>query len=105
MVEIHVYGKLRRYAKDLPRTRRSIVALEPGTDETIASLFARMAIPVEEVYHVFFNSRLLATRNSMAPYVDYPQARSNLFDWDLNTPVGDGDRIGLFGRDMAILGM
>ena len=105
MVEIHVYGKLRRYAQEFARARHSIIALEPSADETIASLLGQMAIPVDEIHHIFFNSTLLATRNSLAAYLDYPQSRSNLSDWDLNIPVGEGDRIGLFGRDMALLGM
>jgi hypothetical protein len=33
------------------------------------------------------------------------QAGSDLSDWDLNVPVDNGDRIGVFGRDMALLGM
>lgn len=105
MVEIHVYGKLRRYAKEFERDRHSIIALEPSANETIASLLGQVAIPVDEIHHIFFNSTLLATHNSMAAYLDYPQSRSNLFDWELDIPVSDGDRIGLFGRDMALLGM
>jgi len=65
----------------------------------------RVGIPVDEINHIFFNSKLLATRTSTAPYLDYRQVRSNLFDWDLSIPVDDGDRIGLFGRDMSVLGM
>ena len=105
MVEIHVYGKLRRYVKDLQRSRNSVITLEPRPEETLASLLGHAGIPVDEINHIFFNSNLLATRTSMAPYLGYQQSRSNLFDWNLNIPVGNGDRIGLFGRDMPILGM
>jgi hypothetical protein len=34
-----------------------------------------------------------------------PQSEPDPSDWDLQVAVGDGDRLGLFGRDMAILGM
>ena len=105
MVEIHVYGKLRRYIKDHQRGSASVITLAPRRDETIASLLGHVGIPVGEINHIFFNSKLLATRTSTAPYMDYQQVRSNLFDWDLRLPVDDGDRIGLFGRDMSVLGM
>jgi hypothetical protein len=105
MVEIHVYGKLRRYVKDLQRDRNSAIILKSRPEETIASLLGHVGIPVDEINHIFFNSNLLATHTSTAPYLGYQQSRSDLFDWDLNIPVGDGDRIGLFGKDMPILGM
>jgi hypothetical protein len=64
-----------------------------------------MGIPHEEINHIFFNAKLLASRTKMASFFGYQQAGSNLSDWNLNVRVGRGDRIGLFGRDMAILGM
>ncbi len=105
MIEIHVYGKLRSYARDPRRGRNSVITLAPGRDETIASLLGHVGIPIDEINHIFFNSKLLASRTSTAPYMGYQQSRSNLLDWDLSIPVGDGDRIGLFGRDMPVLGM
>ena len=105
MVEIHVYGKLRRYAEDPQRKHNSVITVEPRPGETITSLLGQLGVPVDEVQHIFFNSRLLATRTSTAAYLDYQQSRSDPFDWELNVPVGNGDRIGLFGKDMPILGM
>ena len=105
MIEIHVYGKLRRYIKDHQRGGSSVIMLAPRRDETIASLLGHVGITVDEINHIFFNSKLLATHTSTALYLDYQQVRSNLFDWDLSIPVDDGDRIGLFGRDMSMLGM
>jgi hypothetical protein len=105
MVEFHVYGKLRRYTNNSRQDRRSVIMLEPSVDETIASLLAQVEIPAAEINHIFVNAELLASRTSMAPYLGYVQSRANLFDWDLSVPVNDGDRIGLFGKDMAMLGM
>ena len=104
-MEIHLYGKLRRYAKEARPTSDCTIMPEPGPGETIASLLAHMGIPVDEINHIFFNSKLLASRSSMAPFMGYVQARSSLYDWNLNVPVNNGDRIGLFGTDMAVLGM
>jgi hypothetical protein len=41
----------------------------------------------------------------MASFYGYPQSGSDLSEWDLSLPVEGGDRIGLFGHDMSILGM
>jgi hypothetical protein len=105
MIEIHLYGKLRGYAKSLQPAPHGVIMLEPRPDETIASLLAHMGIPREEINHIFFNAKLLATRNKMASFLGYQQVGSSLSDWDLNVRVDKGDRIGLFGTDMAILGM
>jgi hypothetical protein len=105
VVEIHLYGRLRRYARDPKKGRGAVAVLARGGDETIASLLENVGIPVDEVNHIFLNAKLLATRTLAAPFMGYLQARSDPFDWDLNIPVDDGDRLGLFGRDMPILGM
>lgn len=105
MVEIHVYGQLRGYVKDTRTDHQSVLALQPHRDETIASLLALAGIPVDEINHVFFNAKLLASRSRAAPYMGYVQSRSSAMDWNLEIPVKDGDRIGLFGMDMPVLGM
>lgn len=103
MIEIHLYGKLRRYAKDNPSSRGSVIRIESQPDETIESLLTRVGISLDEVYSIFYNSRLLATHSKSALMVGFHQVRYNPFDWDLSLPVKAGDRIGLFGRDMALL--
>ena len=105
MVEIHVYGNLRRHVKDAPIDHQSVLVLEPRPEETIASLLALAGIPVGEINHVFFNTKLLASRSRAALFMGYLQARSNVSDWNLEVPVENGDRIGLFGSDMPVLGM
>ena len=105
MVEIHVYGKLRQYVTNGRRAGASVTVLEPGAPEILASMLARLGIPVEEINHIFFNGKLLVSRAPAAAYMGFMSAGSNLSDWDLNVPVDNGDRIGLFGRDMALLGM
>ena len=105
MVEIHVYGKLRRYAENGRSTRNSVIVLEPDARETVTSLLSRVEIPAEEINHIFFNGKLLVSRTKAASFMGFRQAGSDLSDWDLDVPVDSGDRIGLFGRDMALLGM
>lgn len=100
MVEIRLFGKLRRYTKDNPD---GIVRVSPESDETLDMLLARLGIPPEEIYSIFLNSKLLAARSGMARWMGYRQVRNDPFNWDLNVVVKPSDRIGLFGRDMAAL--
>jgi hypothetical protein len=103
MVEIHLYGKLRRYAKNTKAAEDDVIKISPQSDETIESLLSRAGIASEDIYSIFHNRKLLATRSGMARWIGYRQVRRNPFNWDLNVAVKSGDRIGLFGRDMAAL--
>ena len=99
MVEIHLYGKLRRHAPDSRASGKSMVRLEPRSDETVSTALEQIGIAPDEVYHIFLNGSILSTQNSMAPWLRYQEAQGN----GLDTPVQDGDRLGLFARDMALL--
>lgn len=107
MFNVHLYGKLRSYAGDTRADRESVVRLEPQPEETVRSVLRRTGIPPEEICHIFLNGALLSTKNSMAPWLEYEGTRdavgvANLTE-ALDTPVEDGDRLGLFARDMALL--
>ncbi|HEY76159.1 MAG TPA: MoaD/ThiS family protein [Thermoflexia bacterium] len=105
MVEVYLYGKLRRYAPDPRPDRESVVRLEVRPGDTVETVLERLGIRPEEVAHLFLNGALLSTCNSMAPWLRYQAARGEVPAcepaWD--TPVSDGDRLGIFGRDMALL--
>ena len=103
MAEIHLYGKLRRHAKDNHVDRDNVIQVSPEFEETLESLLTRLQIPVNEIYSIFLNSKLLAARTGMAAWIGYRQVRDDPFDWNLNVMVKPSDRIGLFGRDMAAL--
>ena len=103
MVEIHLYGKLRRYGKGRGSDDENVILINPVDGDTISSLLFKTGIPVDDIYHVFFNWKLLSTHNTMAGTLGYRQARENPNDWDLSVPVKAGDRIGLFGTDMSAL--
>ncbi len=100
MVEIHLYGNLRRYALDSRPDRESVTRLEPQPEETVGTALKRVGISPDEIYHIFLNGALLSTRNSMAPWLEYQESRVGQ---ELSTPVQAGDRLGLFARDMALL--
>ena len=77
--------------------------VEPQPGETLEQLLERNEIPVEEIYTIFLNSRLLFSRSKMAYWMRYQQVHENPLERKLDVEVRAGDRIGLFGRDMAVL--
>jgi len=99
MIEIRFYGKLRRHAPESRSDRESVLRVEPRPGESVGTLLERLGLLPEELSHVFLNGALLSTRNSMAPWLRYRQVGQR----GLDTPVRDGDRLGLFGRDIALL--
>ncbi len=103
MIEIHLYGKLRKVLGDDNPSESNVLRLSPEPGETIASVFERAGISAEDVYSLFLNARLLAARSNMVRWLGYQQAGADPLSWDLNVPVSPGDRIGVFGRDMAAL--
>jgi hypothetical protein len=103
MIHIHLYGKLRRYADDKNPGCDSILHLDAIENETLQMLLKRTRLDIEEIFTIFLNSKLLTTHNRMAQWLEYPQVSENCHGWDLSIVVKDGDRIGLFGRDMPAL--
>jgi len=103
MIEIHIYGKLGKMLDDDFSRDGNILRLSSEPGETIASVFERTGISAEDVYSLFLNAKLLAARSNMVRWLGYQQAGVDPLSWDLNVPVSSGDRLGVFGRDMAAL--
>ncbi len=105
MVDVHFYGRLRRYAEDArpDAVSRREVALERSG--TVRELVQQLGIVPEEMGHVFLNNRLLLTVATMNLWLNYPDAGervpADLTPWE--TPLRPGDRVALFGQDMALL--
>ena len=102
-ISIHLYGKLRRFVTESEAGHGNVLKVEPQPGETLEQLLARVEIPLDEIYNIFFNAKLLATRSAMAHWIRYQQVHENPLEWKLDIAVKAGDRIGLFGRDMAAL--
>ncbi|MBN1486234.1 MAG: hypothetical protein JW981_01255 [Anaerolineae bacterium] len=102
-VEIHLYGKLRRLVPESRATEETVIHTAPCPGESVISLLMRIGVPLEELYHIFLNGTLLYTHNTMAPWLRYPQAQDDVWNWESDVPVKSGDRLGLFGQDMATL--
>lgn len=105
MVEIHLYGKIRKYADGFSPASNHILSLELGTGETLESLLARVGIPDNEINHIFLNAKLLVSRSRAARMFDLPQVNTDTAEWNLAVPVDHGDRIGVFGLDIPVLSM
>ena len=103
MAEIRLYGKMRRYINESKVASGNVMTVTPQPQETLAQLLARLGIPIDAIYTIFLNSKLLVTRSKMAYWMRYQQVRKDPLDWDLDIEVKADDRVGIFGRDMAAL--
>jgi hypothetical protein len=103
MIEIRIYGKLRRFISEPEADHSNVMRVTPQPQETLAQVLARIGIPLDDIYTIFLNSRLLVTRSKMAYWIRFQQVHKNPLDWELGIVVKSGDRVGLFGRDMAAL--
>ncbi len=82
MIEIHLYGKLRRFANKQDPTGDSVLHVPVEGGETIEDIVRRIGIPREELgRNIFLNGQISA----------------------LGRNVKDGDRLGLFPWDMSLL--
>ena len=81
MIEVHVYGKLRKLAKNSDVRSDSVVRLPYQKGDTIEDIVRRLSLAPEELSHLFLNHQYST----------------------LARPVHDGDRLGLFPRDMGLL--
>ncbi len=82
MIEVHLYGKLRRFAEQTDSSSASIVRVPPGDGATLLDVILQIGIPLEDLgANLFVNGRYAA----------------------LERTVSDGDRVGLFPDDMQLL--
>jgi hypothetical protein len=102
-VEIHLYGKLRRYAPDARADRENVVRVTLKAGDTVRTALEHAGIAEEEVCHIFLNGALFSTHNSMAPWLGYRQAQANVHQRETDVVLKPGDRLGIFGHDMAAL--
>ncbi len=82
MIDVHLYGKLRRFAPGGRPNSDSIVSVPYREGDTVGSVVERLGIPSVDLGANLF--------------VDGHYA-------DLQSPVPDGARLGLFPDDMQLL--
>jgi len=82
MIDVHLYGKLRRFAPHGDPDSDSVVSLPHRDGDTVGSVTARLGIPDADLgANLFVDGRYA----------------------DRRTPVRDGARVGLFPDDMQLL--
>ena len=82
MIEVHLYGKLRRFTDNQDPSRDSIVYVPVREGDTIAHVVRLIGIPYEALgSNIFLNGEYSA----------------------LSRRVKDGDRLGIFPDDMQLL--
>jgi hypothetical protein len=54
MIEVHLYGKLRKYAEQKSPLQESITFVDVLEDDTIYSIVTRMEIPLDELSTTIF---------------------------------------------------
>lgn len=105
MIELHLYGDLRRYGQEKTAGGQSTVQLRGGNGKTVGSVLRELGIDPAEVGQIFLNGRLLYTRCSMATWLGYQSAEERIPSGGsyLDAPVQSGDRLGVFPTKMAML--
>ena len=81
MIELHLYGKLRRFAPKQEIVGESVVMAHCEPGDCIGDVLTRMGVPHAETSNIFINGDLCA----------------------LSKDVEDGQRVGVFPDDMALL--
>lgn len=81
MIEAHLYGKLRHLAVNSAVTDDSVLEVDPARIVCLADLLSEIGIQPRETSNIFVNGRLSSLRRR----------------------VKDGDRVGVFPDDMALL--
>lgn len=82
MIEIHLYGKLRRFANEQDPTSDSVLHVPVEEGETIEDIVRRIGIPRDELGRNIFLNGQIST---------------------LSRKVKGGDRLGLFPWNMSLL--
>ena len=105
MIEVLLYGELRRCAKQRMTSDQPVIQLSVREGETVGDLLHRLGIDPTLVGQVFLNRKLLSSRCSMAPWLGYQSAKERvpIGHSYLDAPVHSGDRLGIFPTRMAML--
>jgi hypothetical protein len=104
MIEVRLFGDLRRYAGDPAAPSGVAVHVVAGEARTVGEALAVLGIAPAEVGHLFLNGRLVL-RSMQALHLGYALAASAPLspEASLDVPLQAGDRLGVFSRKMGLL--
>lgn len=104
MIEVRLFGDLRRHATDSASEPGSALYLPEDGSWTLGEVLTTLGIEPAEVSNVFLNGRLLP--RSLYPItLGYPLAAESPLTQEgyVNIPVRAGDRLGIFPRNMGVV--
>jgi len=82
MIEVHLYGKLRRFSDNADPKSQSVALVQCQPEDTVGRIVDRLGVSVTELgSNIFLNGKYA----------------------NLESSVQDGDRLGLFPDDMQLL--
>ena len=81
MIELHLYGKLRRFTATQETQGESVIMVPCQAGECVGDVLTRLGVPHAETSNIFINGALCA----------------------LSKNVNNGERVGVFPDDMALL--
>ncbi len=81
MIELHLYGKLRRFTDNQDASGQSVLLVPCQSGDSIGDVLTRLGVPHRETSNIFVNGELCA----------------------LSKEIQDGQRVGVFPDDMALL--
>jgi hypothetical protein len=104
LIEVRLFGDLRRYAGNAAAASGTVLHLAAGEGETVGHVLAELGIKLEEVSNVFLNGRLLP-RSTYPITLGYPLAAQAPLSPEryLSVPVHSGDRLGIFPHNMGVV--
>lgn len=114
MIEVRLFGELRRYAGDPVAGYGAVpsgvaVGVPAGEASTVGQVLTFLGIGPAEVGNLFLNGRVLPwltqARSDQAVYLGYPRPASAPLSpqASLDVAVEDRDRLGIFSRKMGLL--
>ena len=81
MIDIYLYGQMRSFGPSVPLEADCLVQMPVQAGDSIGDIIRRLGIDPEQIAHLFLNYQYSA----------------------ITRRVHDGDRLGVFGRDLALL--
>jgi hypothetical protein len=102
MIEVRLFGNLRRYAADSASAPVAVMQLPLSNSKTLGQVLAQLGIDANELGNIFLNGRMLP-RSAYAVYMGYQMTSGTPLNLKgcLDTSLQAGDRLGIFPRIMS----
>ncbi|MFX0064952.1 MAG: hypothetical protein ACFFC7_22475 [Candidatus Hermodarchaeota archaeon] len=84
MIEVHLYGEFRKYAKNSKATDDSKIVVSWIEGETILELIRRLGLPINDLGEVFLNHNPVNPEEATIP----PKARIGIFPLGMHLLCG-----------------